>query len=131
MVLYGRGLQEVGLSRRAGVWCLSDVWSWPFPEEPREADDVWSQGWSGLKVQSARQPSLTHELTFRGWISNPSRASAICPHELGERCHFNIGAGEQHESCVSAPEDKLQTWFLVVGHPLPRATDDSKALELV
>jgi hypothetical protein len=28
MVLYGRALQEVALSRPAGVWCLSDVWSW-------------------------------------------------------------------------------------------------------
>ena len=29
MVLYGHDLQEVGLSRPADVWCLSDVWSWP------------------------------------------------------------------------------------------------------
>jgi hypothetical protein len=30
MVLYGHDLQEVGLSRPADVWCLSDVWSWPI-----------------------------------------------------------------------------------------------------
>ena len=81
MVLYGRALQEVGLGRPAGVWCLSDVCMWPKCEVPTGPGNVCCLGQTRHIADITKSTRLTRSgrLATIGGALSPKRTYGRSP----------------------------------------------------